>query len=610
LPIRDIVVAGPDLVELDWDAVVRGGTIVRRPGLPLEPAPERVDRGALVIGQFAVGDVRAELRSCEAVAPGAFLPVVVGCGQIALGPLAVDRSSACSRCRLVRGLATAPDLAAEVATVRGGGERVSVFRPALDLLAGALAVEVRRILDGTVPRTRNAVLSVDADEVTVSRHRLVPVPGCQTCELRASRGYPVSGEAAGASLALFDPGDRRYGPVEDLRLEHVAPWEPQVRVVAATLAREITPLGADLGRQRRVFGCALDLDTAVMSVVGEAIERLAGSDSRTQRPTAAAARRADLDRVPQWSDAERRHLGDRYARDLGAVVDWVPGRRLADDAPVFVPAQLVYCPYHPAAPDGLAWEPTTTGLAVGRDRAGPLLRGLLEAIERDALACAWSLRRPVVEMPPRIALGALWPWVRRQVLRGDLRLTVGLVPTDLGAAVAVARLTSDRGPIHTSFGSGAALSVEAATVKAVVEACLVRHTLHTRTALDPPTDPPDPCTADPRDFHEHGLVWRAADATATDWFFRGEGYPAPPASDLDELVRRVQDAGFVPLASDLTATASASGWFAVRVVVPGLQPLNPGRHKIMTNSPRLRRIVGLPPDSGPVPVNPEVHPWS
>jgi len=617
-PVRRILIAGPDLATQDWDIVFHGRTVEHRRARTLSAADLAAfdeHRQTLIIAQFSAAESNVELRWCEAVAPHAFLPVVVCAGRAEIGPLSGARPGSCSRCRLMRGLATAPDYAAERAaliatTARGDVEPLA--RPAVGLLMGALSAEVQRVLDHSSPVTHNAVLSADFDAVTISRHRLAPVPGCPTCNLRTS-AIRSSAEATGASFALFDPEHRRYGQVQDLRLEHVPPWEPQVRIVSATLAREITPSGADVGRQRRVFGCALDLDTAVASAIGEAIERLAGCDVRPRPPALRPARddsRVDLSPIPRWSEPELRRLGDRYHRDLSATTDWVAGRRLGDNVPVLVPAQLVYCPYHPVPPERLAWEPTTTGLAVGQDRPETLLRGLLEVIERDALACAWLLHRPAASLDAPTVMGERWPRMRQQLLRGGLRLSLGLVPSDLGAVVVVARLVADGGPISTSFGSAAALSLEAAAVKAVVEACLVRHTLLTRITIEPPR-PTNPRVAEPVDFHEHGLAWMTADPAASDWLFDSAAVAAVPplAKGLHELVQRVHTAGYQPLGADLVTPAFASGWHAVRVVVPGLQPLNPGRHKVMTDSPRLRRVAGLAPDRKMMPLNIEVHPW-
>jgi bacteriocin biosynthesis cyclodehydratase domain-containing protein len=574
----------------------------------------------LVVAEFGSGEALRELRVCESLPSSTnFLPITLEEAHASIGPLSGgNTSSACTRCRLIRSLATARDYNAARADLRAPSQeqrvRAAVPPPVAVLALGALAAELLRILGGKPPATRDAVLHADAVAGTVQRCRLLPVPGCPTCRRRRGWAEPRRDpEATGLGLAVFDPEAAIYGPVEDVRLEHLPPWEPQIRIVSATLAREVSSGGVDLLRQRRVFGCGLDLDSAAGAAMGEAVERCAGAQPERQRKRGAAPQWPLQERVPVWGVEELRRLGPGYRRGWEHLTDWVQMRHWHGADAGAVPAQLVYTPYHPPAGEALVWEPVTTGLAAARSRDSAVLSGLLEVVERDALACAWALRRPARRLRLEDAFGPQQEAVCSRVLRGGLRLSLGLLPTDLGLPVVVARLASDDGPVYCSFGSAAALTVDQASLKATMEAALVRHTLILRLSLaGPPPVPQHPAAADPADFQEHGLAWTAPVATPrTDWLFAGDGGTfAAAAADLPDAAGRVEAAGYEPLVADLMPPPFATGWAAVRVVVPGLQPLNPGRHRVMTDSPRLRAVAAAwQVDSDPASLNHDVHPW-
>ena len=75
-----------------------------------------------------------------------------------------------------------------------------------------------------------------------------------------------------------------------------------------------------------------------------------------------------------------------YRRDPEAErVDWVVAANMADGTPAYLPADL--CLRRPAAVRDLdpPW-PLSTGCGAGTDALGATLHGLLELIERDAVA--------------------------------------------------------------------------------------------------------------------------------------------------------------------------------------------------------------------------------
>src|ERR1700733_4472152 len=133
-----------------------------------------------------------------------------------------------------------------------------------------------------------------------------------------------------------------------------------------------------------VSGTGLSFRQAFESCVGEGVEYIAGFATPADNLVALDAADALAEATPAlralWVRLRRCRRDPQATR-----TDWVVAANLADGAPVWLPADL--CLRRPAARRDLdpPW-PLSTGCGAGPDPLAATLHGLLELIERDAVA--------------------------------------------------------------------------------------------------------------------------------------------------------------------------------------------------------------------------------
>jgi ribosomal protein S12 methylthiotransferase accessory factor len=226
-------------------------------------------------------------------------------------------------------------------------------------------------------------------------------------------------------------------------------------------------------------GKGLDDDAARVSAVMEAVERSVATEPACSRRIATATGLKD--------GGERLHRLDilvaRGKLPLGPLepVSWAEAEDLLTGGRIWLPFEAV--DFDRTSPSPRFWQ-SSDGLASGNTRNEALLHGLLERIERDALAL-WSVtataRRFVRRIDPtRFECPALLSLVDA-IDRAGLQLALFDVTTDLGipcAAALLAPVELDRGIRHVdlTLGAGAAMQPEGAVLRAMLEAVQSRMT--------------------------------------------------------------------------------------------------------------------------------------
>jgi thiazole/oxazole-forming peptide maturase SagD family component len=148
---------------------------------------------------------------------------------------------------------------------------------------------------------------------------------------------------------------------------------------------------------------------------------------------------------------------------------FLQGRSMSrPDASVAVPAECVL--FDPA------WADLTdsNGLAAHASLPQATLAGLLELIERDAVAIWWynGIRRPGIA-PDALAASALGPWLRERERRTHFLHLTADIPVPVVAAVSM-----DKDGGRLAYGFGAAPSVPQAMVKAACEMARAELSVH------------------------------------------------------------------------------------------------------------------------------------
>lgn len=363
--------------------------------------------------------------------------------------------------------------------------------------------------------------------------------------------------------------------------------------------------GADLGDYPLHLVGAYGTSRAdtLARAAGEAVERFS-LFPRDQGPCTVTATAAALGSAAL--DFAAAGLGDPVAAD--ASLRWYSGTWLHSGAPVWVPAGLVDYPA-----DTTWFDPSPSGAASGPDFEFAVRGALLELIERDAVGVAWAADAFLAEIDveAEITLAPPSPEWRRLTTLYRKACDTGLRPRLVRLPVLPGLhcvLAATAGSDLAACGAKAHEEWDRALLIALQEALQVHEML---TVLRGQWGHAEPSGV-VRDDIDRARLWLTPRAVA-ELARRLRDLPlAPPGSSSSrrhsatELVAAVRADGGEPLVVDLTprlpAPHQAMGWRAVKVVVPGYQPLRMDeRHEFGWRHDRIAAA-----GTGPVPSFP--HP--
>ncbi|MFA9503364.1 YcaO-like family protein [Natrinema sp. H-ect1] len=435
-------------------------------------------------------------------------------------------------------------------------------------LAGAVAGrECVRVLSGDERSIMGAVR-----ELPYARRELLPAPGCDCADdghrdrsLERDDADTLGLEAAveAAERAIDD----RIGPVGSIAEVESFPSPYYLATVADTTAY------SDASAPRQAAGVADDWNAALMKAVGEGLERYCAGVYR--EPDFVRASEGDLENPVPPTELVRPDDGPAY--DPAAEHRWVPGEDLVSGEQVHLPAAAVQFPQ-----PGPALVPAiTTGLGLGSSTVDALVSGLTEVVERDATMLAWySTFDPLGLAVDTPAFDRL----ERRAESQGLSVTPLLVTQDVDVpvvAVAVHRNPAalGDGPVAPdddawpafAVGSAAGLDAAAAATAALEEA--LQNWMELRSLGSDEAGSAGGEIGAYAAFPEQARSFVDVESTVPAESVGPD--PVPTGRDrLEALVDRVADAGLTPHAARLTTRdVERIGFEAVRVVVPGAQPL-------------------------------------
>ena len=419
------------------------------------------------------------------------------------------------------------------------------------------------------------------------------------------------------------PGAPFDEPVDLLVAPHDVPvW---VSTIQARLPR--TALTEPLAALIHGSGCGLTRLAAQAAACGEAIERYCASLPPGLPVVRTSAHALGLQgiapsRFALFAEDQYATPGWHFRRGTATtVLNWVAGWSWTHQRVVSLPTCFVY--QEPCMGAGQClFHAVSTGLACATTAEAARLTGLCEVLERDAIMLAWLYGLELPRLRPPLDDPVLQELYQRIAATGLHATVLDATTPDTDLPVRIA-LVEWRAGVSAACAVGMAAHPVAlqAHRKALLEACHTLHWLHHMQQHDP--RPPTAGDAEPfAAFKEH--VWhygRAAAMYALDMWRCGPWQdeeagplpaPASPSRQFDELVCRLATHGLEVCTVDLTPPEVAQTGFAVvRTVVPGMQPLTPGRERCLggirlrTMATRLTCTARYGPDRW----NPAPHPF-
>lgn len=324
--------------------------------------------------------------------------------------------------------------------------------------------------------------------------------------------------------------------------------------------------------------------------VGEAIERCLPWPLLLDRAVEASVSSWPLDEPPVPPERWVLFHPEQYAQPgfpfrpltRQTVCRWVCFRHAGDGGPWWVPEELAFLSAPPGTCNLLA-PGYSTGLSCGRTSDPVLLRGLQEVIERDALVGAWWGRYAVEEHEPESVWSGLPDWARERVARPNLYYRFYRLATPFSDHVTLVTVEGeDREDYVVATGSACRETRAESWMKSLLEVVQGWHYvrrlkgewLRDKRPLDVPAS-----------FAEHALFYSASPQRLSATILRpsvhaaanGDGSPETFAS----LVSRLgpERPVLFRLMTPPGIAAERLGWYVLRALVPGLQPLH-GHHAL------------------------------
>ncbi|MGE5580725.1 MAG: YcaO-like family protein [Bacillota bacterium] len=399
-------------------------------------------------------------------------------------------------------------------------------------------------------------------------------------------GSPVK-DAISRGLRLVD---ERIGIIQGLIDLPIETNDPRFFHIAAPLADTSRYFGMQCYRHNG--GAALTRERAAISAIGEAVERYCGGFYDEKSFVQARPKDLSGKAVMPWdfalfSDAQYAEKGFAMSRPSpDTVFNWVTGKSLVSGKDLLVPACFVYVPYVFRSKQEFITLPISTGLACGSAYEDALLRGLYEVVERDSFAITWLNRLPV----PRVKITrSRTPGLAAALQRFrevDLDVRVSLATTDLGIPVVITLSLDDTGAGPSSvIAARADFDIEHSIMRSIEETAQTR--LWARKLLrDRPDFAPKEDYSDIMEGADHvRLYCDRSMRKELDFLLNSEqevelaaiGGPPPETvpARLQRCVDILSSRGYDVIAVDVTTPDIREvGFHVVRVLVPGLQPMD------------------------------------
>lgn len=517
-----------------------------------------------------------------------------------IGPLTLPARPGCGWCAFER--LTAASAAHDPSLLETSPDKVSIK------IAPLLVREIREIIsDPLNSQLLDHVLFIHPETLDESLHKIIPLPRCRVCGGAAA--FPsiaqeplhLSSEDSPEEVlaALAGWVDNRTGVISDLFIE---PSEIDVPIIATAAPPHVIEKDGSLRRLPLGWGKGLTISGAVLSAVGEAIERYSASivDAEKivwKRPQELDSEFLDPRQCGLYSDEQyKRRDFPCVPFDADMEHPWVRGNWAANGQPVWIPAVFVFLTVE-VHREQFICQGTSNGLAASTDKDDASLRAILELVERDAFMAAWLTGRTA----QRIELDDSLDPLLREVIEGLERLGAAVeiytLPTSaLGATVLCLALGDGENYPGVTFGLGSDLDPGAALKQAVLELGQTGPYLQRMMQSKTLSTPADPTAV--REMLDHAAYYFPRERASAFHRLRSNKHTirlrelkTRGKRSLQACISALNEAGVRVALIDVTSADVATGPFRVmRAVSPDLQPIWYGYGMDRAPVERLRKM--------------------
>ena len=437
------------------------------------------------------------------------------------------------------------------------------------------------------------VLVVDVETLDESLHKVIPLARCVVCggaaalpridKERLILSPEDTPDVILGSLAGWV--DQFTGVISNLFIE--PPDDPRLNlpIIATAAPPHIVENDGSLRRLPLGWGKGLTISGAVLSAVGEAIERYSASlvDAERiawKRPDELEGEFIDPRDCGLYSEEQYERENFPYVRfDPNIVHPWVHGRWLNNGTGVWIPAIFVLLSLELRQEQSIS-QGTSNGLAASTDKDDAGLRAIFELVERDAVMATWLTAYPTQRLQLDDSLSPLLRTVLEGIETLGAQVEIYTLPASvIGTTVLCLALGDGEHYPGVTFGLGCDLDPQAALRQAVLElgqtGPYLRRMMRSRILI------PGENPSDVRRMLDHAAYYFPKERASAFDRLRNENTAvslgdlkrAGPRS-LSDCASALEAAGVRVALVDVTSADVATGPFSVmRAVSPDLQPI-------------------------------------
>lgn len=538
--------------------------------------------------------------------------VDIKANEVLIGPLTLANRAGCWRCAFERISAARANSESATESPLSPDEISKKITPLL--IRETEAINTEGLEQSSLV---GHVLAVDLSTLEESLHKVIPLARCDVCGGAAA--FPstaheqerLSSEDSPETVleALAGWVDRRTGVISDLFIE--PPDDPRVSlpIIATAAPPHVMERDGSLHRLPIGWGKGLTISGAVLSAVGEAIERYSASILDPEkivwkRPDELEGDVLHPCGLSLYSDEQYDRDDFPFVRfDSNIPHPWVCGSWLNNSSPVWLPAMVVFLSIE-LRREQLIAQGTSNGLAASTSKDDAALRAILELVERDAFMSTWLTASPT----QRIQLDDTLDPLLRKVLEGievfGATVEIYSLPASvIGTTVLCLAFGDAEQYPGVTFGLGCDLDPRAALRQAVLElgqtGPYLRRMMKSKL-LKPAEDP-----SGVREMLDHAAYYFPKErASAFDRLRSQETISlrelkSVSTRSLEDCAAALDEARVRMALVDVTSADVATGPFSVmRAVSPDLQPIWYGygldrihhKLKIASNVPPINPI--------------------
>ena len=476
----------------------------------------------------------------------------------------------------------------------------------LDRTGPLLVRELKAIIaDPQHSQLLDHALFVDLETLDESLHTIIPLARCSVCGGAAAFSSIAQEQL---SLSPEDPPevvlgalagwvDSRTGVISDLFIE---PPEIDLPIIATAAPPHVIEKDGSLRRLPLGWGKGLTISGAVLSAVGEAIERYSASIVEAERIVWKRPRELDGEFLDPrlcglYSDEQYGRRDFPYVPfDAEIEHPWVHGSWASNGQPVWIPAVFTFLTVELRQEQSIC-QGTSNGLAASTDKDDASLRAILELVERDAFMATWLTGC----CAQRIELDDSLDPLLHEVLKGleglGANVEVYTLPTSgIGTTVLCLAFGDGENYPGVTFGLGCDLEPRAALKQAVLELGQTGPYLRRMMQSKVLTTPADPTAV--REMLDHAAYYFPQERASAFDRLRSNKESARLSDlkvnrSLQDCVAALTKASVRVALIDVTSADVATGPFrVVRAVSPDLQPIWYGYGMERSPVERIRKM--------------------